>query len=256
MLTFGTNRGALSIICNLLFLNGLLPFCNNSVMPGGWYIGTTAILYAITPVVLKLINKENKLKVFFLVSSILGMAVWVILFLLFRDTFIEKDFGYFLFIVHYPEYLLGIILYYNFTQKSLSKAQIPRFVLLSIVSLIIAIILFYIPLQWMSIPSAWMTGLATYFALYILLCKEKDIEQKRITKPLINWGRNSYYIFLLHSFFVWPFVHVALSILNKLGVQIIVSFFALLPITLCLAYFAGFIFRVLIVKVTKKIFKV
>jgi peptidoglycan/LPS O-acetylase OafA/YrhL len=34
-LNFGTNRGIVSIILNLLFLNGLFPFCNSNVMPGG-----------------------------------------------------------------------------------------------------------------------------------------------------------------------------------------------------------------------------
>lgn len=59
-LSFGTNRGLPSIICNLLFLNGLLPFCNNNVMPGGWYIGTTVILYVLTPLILKgLIRTRN-----------------------------------------------------------------------------------------------------------------------------------------------------------------------------------------------------
>jgi peptidoglycan/LPS O-acetylase OafA/YrhL len=33
-LAFGTNRGAVSILLNVLFLNGLFPFCNNNVMPG------------------------------------------------------------------------------------------------------------------------------------------------------------------------------------------------------------------------------
>lgn len=60
-LNFGTNRSPISIICNLLFLQGLLPFCNNDVMPGGWYIGTTVILYTLTPLILAALKKAKNL---------------------------------------------------------------------------------------------------------------------------------------------------------------------------------------------------
>jgi len=37
---FAENRNPLAILCNLLFIHGLLPFCNNNVMSGAWYVGT------------------------------------------------------------------------------------------------------------------------------------------------------------------------------------------------------------------------
>ena len=64
-LSFGTNRGVLSILCNLIFLNGLLPFCNNNVMLGGWYIGTTVILYLLTPLILLGLSRARNKRIFF-----------------------------------------------------------------------------------------------------------------------------------------------------------------------------------------------
>ena len=48
-LVFGTNRSFWGILFNALFLNGLIPQCNNNVMPGGWYIGTSMLLDGVTP---------------------------------------------------------------------------------------------------------------------------------------------------------------------------------------------------------------
>lgn len=255
-LPFGTNRSLLSIICNFLFLNGLLPFCNNDVMLGGWYIGTTAILYALTPAIHRMISRAKNRYVFAAVSSVLGIVIWLIWYFAFRDSFNDPNFGYYCFLVHYPEYILGILLYYDFKQKRLSDTKIRRCLPLSIISLIIAIVLFFdLPMFWHSIPSAWMTGFAAYFALYYMLSNEKDKKPGRIASMLINTGKNSYCIFLLHGFFAFPFVSLSLSLLGKAGVPSIVSFFLLIPATLLLSYLAGYVFRALIIKITGFIFR-
>lgn len=71
-LSFGSNRNPMAILINIAFLHGLVPSCNNNVMPGGWYIGTTAILYSITPLILSMMNKSKSRKFFFLISSAVG----------------------------------------------------------------------------------------------------------------------------------------------------------------------------------------
>lgn len=63
---FGDNRDFSSILINLLFLNGLFLHACNNVMPGGWYIGTTIVLYFLTPAVLRLLNKTSKKSISFL----------------------------------------------------------------------------------------------------------------------------------------------------------------------------------------------
>lgn len=78
-LSFGTNRGVLSVVCNLLLLHGFFPFCNNSVMPGGWYIGATVILYALTPVILILLRNIKNWKMLYGMSIMVSIIVWGVL---------------------------------------------------------------------------------------------------------------------------------------------------------------------------------
>ena len=109
---FGTNRGIVDIVCNLLFLHGFLPFCNANVMPGGWYIGATVILYFITPFVLFCLRRFKSQRLFFVLSSIIDMLIWLVLYYVLRDFWARGEgYHYFVFLVHYPSYLLGIIIY-------------------------------------------------------------------------------------------------------------------------------------------------
>lgn len=58
----GKNTSGIAILCNVLFLNGILPFCYNNVVGGGWYIGTISIMYFFTPYIynfLQIINKKH-----------------------------------------------------------------------------------------------------------------------------------------------------------------------------------------------------
>lgn len=40
-----------SVVANLAFVHGLVPAANNSVVPGGWSIGTEMLFYALFPLV-------------------------------------------------------------------------------------------------------------------------------------------------------------------------------------------------------------
>ncbi len=253
-LSFGSNREPLSIICNLLFVNGLLPFCNNNVMPGGWYIGTTVILYALTPLILKGIKETHNRRLFFIFSSIIGMVIWTILYFIFKDAFYGDGFGYFFFLIHYPEYLLGIMLYYDFSENLLNDAQASRCLPFGCISLVIAIVLFYAKLPFGSIPSAWMTALSTYFFLYFMLSHEQKHENFKACRFLEKCGKNSYYIFLLHAFFAWPFVRVALKVLARIGISTELSFVLLIPCSVFLAYWAGEVLRLIVTNITSVIF--
>ena len=59
---FIVNRKPAAIIINVLFLHGLFPDYINNVFPGGWYIGTTFLLYALFPLLVRLFEKLSALK--------------------------------------------------------------------------------------------------------------------------------------------------------------------------------------------------
>lgn len=255
-LSFGSNRDTTSIICNLLFLNGLLPFCNNNVMPGGWYIGTTVILYALTPLILRTFNKSKNKRFFFVVSSLLGMLIWATLFFLFRYTFSNHNFGYYFFLVHYPEYLLGIMLFYDIFKQQEKKDKSKRCLAYGIGLLVVAVILFYTAKKFSFILSSWTTALAAYFFLRYMISNEQEneLEQNPWARVCESYGKNSYCIYLIHAFFAYPLVWVLLKIFEKIDVPILLSFFILIPITLISTFFAGVALNVLVRKVTSFFF--
>ena len=243
-LSFGKNRGLLSIVCNLLFLHGFLPFCNNNVMPGGWYIGTTAILYMLTPFILTAIRKFSNRRRFFLISSAAGMLLWVVLMCIFRNSFSKAGFSYYFFPVHYPNYLLGVQLYFDISQSKLTKKQVRRCLPFGFMAYAAAVVLFFSSVPSKNVFSAWMTALATYLVLYFLLSNEQALRPSIALRILSAFGRNSYPIYLLHAFWVWLFVPITGKILKQLDVDLytIPSFLLLLPIVLTLSYFTGHIF--------------
>lgn len=261
-LSFGQNRGVESIVCNLLFINGLLPFCNNNVMPGGWYIGTTAILYALTPLFLLVMSRFKNKKVFFVITSFTGMVIWAVFYILFKKAFINESFSYYFFLVHYPEYLLGIMLYLDLSESLLKEKQVRLCMPLGVLIFAIAYLLFYLPVPFGNIFSAWMTALATYLILYHLISKEltfNKVEKRQslLGKILSGFGKNSYCIFLLHAFCAWTFVQFLEKILGKMGINIrnYCCFFVLIPVVLMLAYFIGYLFNKIVHSMTKIVFK-
>ena len=256
-LQFGNNRDLLSIVCNIFFLNGLLPFCNNNVIPGGCYIGATVILYALTPMILAAIRKFKNRKLFFAVSSCAGMLVWTILFRIFKNDFSKDGFSYFIFLVHYPNYLLGIMLYLDLSESMLTTEQIKRCLPLGLMAYAVAVVLFYSPIPYGNMFSAWMTALATYLVLYYLLSNEKNYKPSLITKVLSAFGRNSYCIYLLHVFCVWTFVPLLGDVLGRIDINFytIPWFIIMIPVVLALSYLTGYLFRIIVRNVTKLLFK-
>ncbi len=239
MLTFGTNRSFLAIIGNILFLNGLLPFCNNNVVPGGWYIGATAILYLLTPLILKMINKNRYL--FFGISSMAAIVIYTILLRIFPNLF-GDGFKYTFFLIYYPEYLLGIILYFNFNSISAVKAKIYE--ILSAIILVSAVFIYYIGGSLViSILSSWLVSLSTYLFLYFALSVEQKKEFKKFTKIFEKYGKNSYYIYLSHAFIVWPFVRMCLSLSRKIGITENFIFYILIPLIIFLSYVLGMLLQ-------------
>lgn len=259
-LSFGTNRDPLSILCNLLFLHGFLPFCINNVMPGGWYIGTTVILYGITPLILFAIQKFRSRKCFFLLSSVFCMLPWFALMCIYADRFLKTDFSYFSFPVHYPNYLLGVLLYFDLSHSLLTERQIRRCLPSGILAYAIAIVLFFSSIPFRSSLSAWMTALATYLVLYYFLSSENKnhpYHPSIFLRILAAFGRNSYPIYLLHGFWAWTFVRITQKLLIRLGIDAysIVIFLMLFPIVLTLSYFSGWYFGRIVRRITGFPFK-
>ncbi len=67
------------ILLNVLLANGLSESANNSVVPGGWSIGTEVIFYCLFPILFKTLNNKTLLSLFtsaaFLILTCLAIEV-------------------------------------------------------------------------------------------------------------------------------------------------------------------------------------
>ncbi len=250
-LDFGYNRGAVSILCNALFLHGLLPFCNNNVVLGGWYIGTAVILYLITPLILSTMKIFSNRRLFFLVSSIICLIFWVALLLVFKERFTNNDFYYYFFTIHYPEYLLGIMLFFDYKEGKLTEKKDANHLIVGVFILMVAVVLYFmLPHQVVQILSAWATALSTYFILQYMLIREKN-NRDIYSKTLESFGRSSYYIFLMHGFFAYSLTKFLLEFSGKSGIHQLFIFYILMPIVMALSFLAGKTLQIFITRLQK-----
>lgn len=220
---FAANRQPLSILCNLLLLHGLLPFCNNNVAAGGWYIGTLMIFYLLTPILYRcMVKKSNSfvrcipwiaeavsciliLGMYFLTRNKLGYAV------LENNRFI-----YFSFINQLGCFLLGVSFYFEENKESVHFVYIP-------VNILLLFLVFFSNWKISYIIVPFIMGLLTYHLLKYMLILEKRgkiSEENAVLRVLRAYGRNSYYIYLVHGLFVWSMPIMIQQLLTSSGLHI------------------------------------
>lgn len=116
---FGTSHQPLDIVINVLFLNGLFPTAaNNSVVRGGWFVGTIVLLYLLTPALYKLyygvksrIWEKNRRWIFPIGALLLNVAISLFIFFIDTDGFeANRNFIYFNIITQYAGILCWICL--------------------------------------------------------------------------------------------------------------------------------------------------
>lgn len=237
-ISFGRNRSPIAIICNLLFMNGLLPFCNNNVVAGGWYIGTTVILYIISPLVVYKMRNKNRY-IFATISCISGMLVWLILFCNWKE-FSNEWFSNFYFLVHYPEYLLGVILFQNVKRNKFKICRNYIRGVLGFILIFFSVLLFYTDFGGNYILSAWSISIGTYFLISIGLIKKSSYKKMK-WKLLILFGKKSYYLYLVHAFVVWTFMGGIIRIFKHWSINVVspLCMILFIPIVLTITYILG-----------------
>lgn len=106
----------LNVIVNILFLHGFYPPANNSIVPGGWSIGTEMAFYALFPILMgRILSRKPTSKLHIIGLPILGIILsQVILFVLYQFTgeVVQKNnFLYFNIVNQLPVFLIGVSLY-------------------------------------------------------------------------------------------------------------------------------------------------
>lgn len=192
-------------ITNFLLLHGFFPDYSNSIVRGGWYIGTTVVLYLLFPILNKviiLLYNKNKYFAWILLGtlSVITLGVWCVVDLVLkRGDFIGNNhFLYFSFITQLPCFILGMILYcekenHTFVTRKFEKLQLLIYTLATVG-------LFFSKWKYSFSVVPMVAGLTCYYILKMLLNKKVF---GIIGKSIIKIGKKSYYIYLIHIYFAW-----------------------------------------------------
>lgn len=204
-----------NVLANILFLHGFVPSANNSLVPGGWSIGTEMAFYAIFPIIYYwIISKGHGLLNRSLLALVLAIALNLVLQLviipLLNLRIENNNFFYFLLFNQLPVFLLGYIYYFAFwkSEQKLSKSvrlaiQIIGFFSFSMLAGLMLFVVKY-PIAFTLLPL--FSGISFVFLMDFLRTKSFSLVF------LQNIGRVSFSMYIFHFIFVCNLVPFLFSI--------------------------------------------
>lgn len=258
---FAANRQPLSILCNLLLLHGLLPFCNNNVAAGGWFIGTIVLFYLAVPFIYRFMAQMTQRYVKYIPWSVEAAACVciVVLYLLTRRkrgyaVLSNNGFIYFSFINQIGCFLLGTSLYFEKETRNIIIEKV-----LCILDAFLLLFVFFSGWKLAYVMVPFIMGLLTYHLIKWMLFAEKrdgDFGKNKIIKVLKAYGKASYFIYLVHGLFVWSMPLMLYKLLAALGVHAdsnLLYFILVIPMFVLSYYTALWLSK--IIEILKNLFK-
>lgn len=241
------------IILNALFLNGLIPIpeINNGIVRGGWYVGTTVILYALFPLLYKLYfagkskTWERCRAACFSTAVFFISAATVILAGQIHPALVcENDtYMYYSFINQLTPFALGIVLFDISRCPHNAKADLFCSVLLWVAAF--ALFFSRVPYAFVFCPSVVALAFVLLFR-YVLhhkkaadsICKNTGI----VIRAIRGLGAGSYPIYLTHPFIVYGVPLVGLRFLRPICSNDFLWYLILLPLMFLMSCIAGRIY--------------
>lgn len=181
-----------TVLENILLIHGFFPFANNRVVPGGWSIGTEVIFYLMFPLIWQLQKrlKFNRLMLLAGVSIVLAL-----LFMYCESKWLgllttNNSFLYFSIVNQFPVFLLGIMVYRNFTYRS---SMIVSFCWSAVFAVLI--LLLFPKNNWIAtVAMPFFAG--CMFVGLIEVCK--NVRMELIPKWLAAIGKVSFSVYIFH----------------------------------------------------------
>lgn len=238
---FATNRSFISIVCNLFLLQGLLPFCNNNVVAGGWFIGTTVLIYWATPLICQVMIKFKDKAILSYIPGLYCIVALIIARLLssigYNTVYENNGFFYFNLISQLPSFMLGCLLYIDYWKmESSSNICSNRSVFFGGLLICGAAVCYrFGSMEHLGYLNLVMPTMFTYGIYFV--SRSFDMERTfgrkvPILRSIIWFGRNSYYVYLAHPFFVWSMPSLIFMIVEKGNMTIDpnIAYLVLLPV--------------------------
>lgn len=120
-----TKRDFFNVLINFLLLNGIFPSANNSVVPGGWFIGTIVILYLLFPLLTKYLTNVKRSYKYILLSLAISISIQIILALKIGNFGLSNrnTFVYFSFLNQISCMMQGFVLYYQYIDNKFKNRE-------------------------------------------------------------------------------------------------------------------------------------
>lgn len=183
-------------IINLLLLQGIIPLKDvNNVVPGGWYIGTSAVFYLIFPLLFQLYKHVSKRSILAYAATVFSILINICIALFSKLTINNNTFLYFSFITQLPCFLVGIQLYFDYCkgERRHIKTDILGLFIWGVTAIVTLVIGKYLILL------APLCAGKSFYHLYFLVDHIKNRLHFSLISNIINrFGKYSYSIYLLH----------------------------------------------------------
>lgn len=252
-------------IWNILFLHGLSPSGINSIVPGGWYIGTTMLMYLTFPFLKKLLDIVSEYRIYIYIPLIfvfIAISFWYIVELIKGDLYLGNNtFMYFNVLTQYPCFVVGGVIYSYTIRYGILKntGAIIRCIISAVICLCITLLFFYGKNEYLFCLVPFVS--ASFFGCLLLLMikfidEEKSHLPSIIMKICTKISGTSYEMYLLHTLFVYFLTWYVLKILQHIGMSYLfdytLTFIVFLVIMSACSYYAGKLLKSLINKLMSK----
>ena len=236
-----SNTTISAIIINCLFINGLVPFANNNVVFGGWYLGTLVVIWFLIPVVLKLYNKYKEKALIILI--LVCVTVMICIGIIWDSSYVDRNgFWYFSFINQLPCVLYGMLFACRHNSDVGKRNKLVRGALCIIFSIVVVVLFrFRIAFSACVYPVlvSYITG-----EIFAFLNKYKNtIEDHLGFRIIAHYGNNSLYIYLIHILFIWYLQKIVWIEFFSSFMNDTLFFFAYIMFAFLLVLFAGIMLR-------------
>ena len=259
---FAFNRTPYAILGNLLLLQGLLPFCNNDVYAGGWYIGTLVIMYLAAPIIYICMRRFSLFLIrcmpFFTELCACVFIIGAYIKTQNADLLANNHFMYFSFINQMGCFMIGVSMYFEMEMGS-QKKSIKFSGWMSLLYLLVCIYLFFSGWKYTFVIIPFIMGLFTYHFMICMMIMEKEdrtvFTNSKLVTVISKYGQNSYYIYLVHALFVWSMPYAVIDVLNFMDLEMndTVLYCILIVPMFVLSYYLGKCFQIFVNTILTKL---
>lgn len=239
----GTDLNPKHILINALLLHGLVPAANNSVIRGGWFVGTIFLFYLIFPLLFRMYHSRlfGKYRhiAFPLVFFVLGAGAMLFVGLVYpKHPIANNSFLYYSIVNQLPPLALGFSLFTLYRSGKTVKFPLWK----GLIALTVSVVLFFgkIPYAFAFVPFAFALGFFYFFLLSL-----RASCQGKLARAVGRCGIVSFEIYLLHMYIVYDVQKVWNTLLFEGKSLTLLPYVIWLPIAFALSLGIGFLFRFL-----------